>query len=104
MVSSRLHAACGELFLYLRQGRIFHRAVPPSTEWPESRRREYFWLCQRCSTRVTVVIKDGVGTVQPSLPRTPERRSRGASGRRNTFRFLELRYWISGRRSVASGR
>ena len=71
MLSKCLNAACGESFRYLRQGRIFHLEVPPSSESPEPHRREYFWLCGRCSTTLTVVIKDGVGTVQPRFLELP---------------------------------
>jgi hypothetical protein len=71
MLSKCLNAACGEPFRYLRQGRIFPLEVEPSSESPEPRRREYFWLCGRCSATLTVVIKNGVGTVQPRFLELP---------------------------------
>jgi len=71
MLSKCLNAACGEPFRYLRQGRIFYLEVPPSSESPEPHRREYFWLCERCCTTLTVVIRDGVGTVQPRFLQLP---------------------------------
>jgi hypothetical protein len=71
MLSKCLNTICGEPFRYLRQGRIFHLEVPPSSGTSESRRREYFWLCGRCSATLTIVIKNGVATVQPRFLELP---------------------------------
>jgi hypothetical protein len=53
-------------FRYLRTGRIFHLQIPAMADSPGStQRREYFWLCGQCCTRLTVVVQNGVGMVQP---------------------------------------
>ena len=71
MLSKCLNSACNTPFRYLREGRIFHLQVPPVTNAPGSGRREYFWLCGCCCTTLTVVIKNGAGTVQPRFLELP---------------------------------
>ena len=71
MLSKCLNSACNTPFRYLRDGRIFHLQVPALVGVPGSGRREYFWLCGHCSSRLTVVIKDRVGTVQPRFLEIP---------------------------------
>lgn len=65
MLSKCLNSACNTPFRYLREGRIFHLQVRPVTGAPGSGRRECFWLCGPCCTTLTVVIRNGAGTVQP---------------------------------------
>jgi len=55
----------------LREGRIFHLQLPPAPDSPGPECREYFWLCGQCSNTLTVVIKDGVGAVQPRFLELP---------------------------------
>jgi hypothetical protein len=72
MLSKCLNSACSTPFRYLREGRIFHLQIPASSDSPGSAlRREYFWLCGQCCTRLTVVVKNGVGTVQPRFLELP---------------------------------
>ena len=69
MLSKCLNPACTSTFRYLRDGRIYQLEIPPS---PNSSaripRREYFWLCERCSSRMTVVLRDGHGSVEDRRP------------------------------------
>jgi hypothetical protein len=59
-------------FRYLREGRIFHLQTSSPSDSPGSPMRwEYFWLCGQCCTRLTVVVKNGVGTVQPRFLESP---------------------------------
>jgi hypothetical protein len=66
MLSKCLNSTCSTPFRYLRDGRIYHLEIPARGEGPlERSRREYFWLCGRCCASLTVVVKNGAGTVQP---------------------------------------
>jgi hypothetical protein len=71
MLTKCLNTACTVPFRYLREGRIFHLQLPPRPDSPGPGRREYFWLCGQCSNTLTIVIKDGVGTVQPRFLELP---------------------------------
>ena len=72
MLSKCLNSDCGIPFRYLRDGRIFHLEISPANGPPAfAVRREYFWLCGQCCTRLTVVVKNGVGTVQPRFLQLP---------------------------------
>jgi hypothetical protein len=67
-----MNSECSTPFRYLREGRIFHLQIPAPNSTPGSPvRREYFWLCGPCCTRLTVVVKDGVGTVEPRFLQLP---------------------------------
>jgi hypothetical protein len=67
-----MNSACSTPFRYLREGRIFQLQIPATSNSPGSaQRREYFWLCGHCCTRLTVVVKNGVGTVQPRFLELP---------------------------------
>ena len=65
MLSKCLNPACTSTLRYLRDGRIYQLEIPPS---PNSSaripRREYFWLCGPCCSKMTVVLRDGRGSVQ----------------------------------------
>lgn len=63
MLSKCLNSTCSTPFRYLREGRIFRLEIP-SRGAVSVQRWEYFWLCGRCCTTLTVVVKDGAGTVQ----------------------------------------
>src|SRR5712691_8349207 len=72
MLSKCLNSACSTSLRYLREGRIFHLQIPASSDSPGSTLRwEYFWLCGRCCTRLTVVVKNGAGTVRPCFLELP---------------------------------
>jgi hypothetical protein len=65
MLAKCLNSNCNMPFRYLREGRIYHLEIRLARDFPNSPvRREYFWLCGQCCARFTVVVKNGVGTVQ----------------------------------------
>lgn len=64
MVAKCLNPTCSAPFRYLSDGRIFHLEIPVAGDNGTSRKREYFWLCDRCCSRFTVVLKNGTGALQ----------------------------------------
>jgi hypothetical protein len=75
MVTKCANPACGEPFRYLRGGKLFLVDLPHSSASPangnalarQGRTAEYFWLCDQCCSKLTVVVdrdgKAGVGRV-----------------------------------------
>jgi hypothetical protein len=81
MLSKCANPACLSSFLYLHEGKLFrihidtkttdlHSAagIDPQAKKPV-RRVEFFWLCQECSTKMTVSFEEGVGVKIHSLTR-----------------------------------
>jgi len=79
MLSKCANPECSTRFLYMRGGKLFRwdqlQGVKDSgvnsdfTIKKESRRVEFFWLCDKCAPRMTVVFRKGVGiTTKPLLP------------------------------------
>ena len=65
MLSKCLNPACSTPFHYFRDGRIFHlETVSSSAADGTARRREYFWLCGRCSTTMKVTLRNGAPVVE----------------------------------------
>ena len=59
MLAKCLNPICSQTFRYLSDGRIFHLEIPVAGDTVTSRRREYFWLCDSCCAKFTVVLKNG---------------------------------------------
>lgn len=58
MVTKCANPSCGASFRYLRGGKLFlvdlpHRSSPLQGD---GRRAEYFWLCARCCSELTVIV------------------------------------------------
>jgi hypothetical protein len=79
MLSKCANPECSTRFLYLRGGKLFRwdqlegvkdaSINPGPTITKESHRVEFFWLCDRCAPRMTVVFRKGVGiTTKRLLP------------------------------------
>lgn len=64
MLAKCLNPICSATFRYLSDGRIFHLEIPVPGDKSTFRRREYFWLCDDCCARFTVVLKNGTGALQ----------------------------------------
>jgi hypothetical protein len=64
MLAKCLNPTCSATFRYLSDGRIFHLEIPVAGDTVTSRRREYFWLCDSCCAKFTVVLKNGTGAVE----------------------------------------
>jgi hypothetical protein len=72
MLSKCLNPACSTPFRYLRDGRIYQLEIPaPPGSTSSYRRREFFWLCGQCCSTLTVVVREGVGCVQPRYLELP---------------------------------
>lgn len=75
VVNKCANPSCGASFRYLRGGKLFlldlHRpsfGSGPGSAPVEKRAVEYFWLCDRCSSELTVTV-DGNG--RAAVARTP---------------------------------
>lgn len=59
MVSKCANPACSEVFMHLHEGKVFHLSPTPGVEEATggltSALCERFWLCERCSKRMTMV-------------------------------------------------
>lgn len=79
MLAKCLNPICSATFRYLSDGRIFHLEIPLAGNTSTSRRREYFWLCDSCCARFTVVLKNGTGTLESRFLElmSSERREQG---------------------------
>ena len=64
MLAKCLNPICSQTFRYLSDGRIFHLEIPVAGDTVTSRRREYFWLCDSCCAKFTVVLKNGTGVLE----------------------------------------
>jgi len=62
MLSKCSNPECSTRFLYLHSGKVFRLNADPPSE-PRRRRREYFWLCDDCATRMTLVFRPGLGVI-----------------------------------------
>jgi hypothetical protein len=84
MLNKCANPTCANRFRSLRSGRLFqvespthrhHHALPedsPDYAPSPTRRLEYFWLCQDCSTALTLIYDPGSGiTVVPAASRPP---------------------------------
>ena len=86
MLSKCANPACSATFLYLREGKLFQLETPQpasgnltsAQKTPESgrqsdsagqRRVEYFWLCNSCSSELTLHYRDGEGVMVVPIPR-----------------------------------
>jgi hypothetical protein len=65
MLSRCLNPACSAPFRYLRNGRIYQLEIPAAHgNYSAKPRREYFWLCGRCCSEFSVVLRDGHGCIE----------------------------------------
>ena len=79
MLSKCANPDCSKPFLYLREGKLFRLEIPIEanaendegpglgTKTAVCYRVEFFWLCDDCSDRVTVVWKRGQGVEAVAL-------------------------------------
>ncbi len=78
MLSKCANPECPTPFHYLREGKLFQveRGSRPqivSGKRPP-RKVEYFWLCGKCATTMTLALR-GQGVVTVPLPETSPRRA-----------------------------
>jgi hypothetical protein len=79
MVSKCSNPVCSAPFLYLHSGKLFRFDTPNGPQAKEAPRPpkkiEFFWLCNACVTKFTVVREAAAGTRVVALPP----RTRGAA-------------------------
>jgi hypothetical protein len=64
MLSQCSNPGCSARFLYLHTGKVFKLNGDPLAEPKSSSRRpEYFWLCEGCALKLTLVFRPGSGVV-----------------------------------------
>jgi hypothetical protein len=79
MIAKCANPACSTPFRYLHEGRLFRfeRGVSEKGQpflsfdatGPErSNRVEFFWLCDQCSTRMTLTYRKGIGVTPSRVP------------------------------------
>jgi hypothetical protein len=80
MLSKCANPECSTPFLHLRDGKLFrwdaravaihlhHSGADASTKKP-NHPVEFFWLCGKCASRMTLVFKEGIGVATRPLGR-----------------------------------
>ncbi len=71
MVTKCANPSCSASFQYLRGGKLFLVDLPriPSLKGRKERTAEYFWLCDRCCSELTVTV-DASGQAAVAKART----------------------------------
>jgi hypothetical protein len=62
MLAKCANPSCSASFRRLHEGRLFGLETDPALDSSKARRVEHFWLCQPCSSVMTLCLKDD-GTV-----------------------------------------
>jgi hypothetical protein len=62
MLAKCANPLCSPSFRSLAEGKLFRLETDPALGSSRSNRVEYFWLCQRCSSAMTLRLKED-GTV-----------------------------------------
>lgn len=77
MVSKCANPECSAQFRYLHQGQLFQRDTLPLDQGDPSGRRhvEFFWLCEECSTKMTLVYSKERGVTAQRLNRARAQRA-----------------------------
>lgn len=70
MIAKCANPDCNVAFRYLRGGKLFLLDIPRGAgcEGIHRRRLEYFWLCDRCSATMKVVVKESGEAAIAGLP------------------------------------
>lgn len=77
MLSKCANPQCTASFRYLHDGKLFRMEVPagfPAVDKPPQvakkppQRTEFFWLCEKCSTQMTLVYNKELGITTRPLP------------------------------------
>jgi hypothetical protein len=75
MLAKCCNPSCDAVFRYLYDGRVFVLENDPAVEPEISRRPEYFWLCQRCSSKMTLRLGEDTPVVEMLLLHEIQERS-----------------------------
>lgn len=72
MLAKCANPSCTTPFQYLRDGKLFQMETGlggphPTSDKKPARRIEYFWLCSRCATEMTLAYESGKGVIAVPL-------------------------------------
>jgi len=80
MLAKCANPSCFASFRSLQEGRLFRLeadAIPPSTDFGDSGKAEYFWLCRRCSQELTLRLNENGAVSTRVLPDYAHHHSQG---------------------------
>ena len=86
MVAKCSKLSCSSSFLYLEDGRLFRLESDPAPRSSQSHPVEYFWLCRRCASMMTLRLTEDGKVIAGPLPesiRIPDGAALTAVDRRN---------------------
>jgi hypothetical protein len=67
MLAKCMNPSCSVSFRYLNEGRLFRLEQSDPAKSANLRATEYFWLCNRCSTSMTLRLAEGGGVMTVGL-------------------------------------
>src|SRR5271157_2265423 len=68
MLAKYSDPSCAAPFRYLEDGKLFRLESDPTLRSSKSNRVEYFWLCHRCSSTMTLRLREDGTVVTVLLP------------------------------------
>jgi hypothetical protein len=68
MLANCSNPSCSVPFRHLRDGKLFRVESDPVSRSVKSNRGEYFWLCDRCSSTVSLRLGEEGAVVTVQLP------------------------------------
>ncbi len=68
MIAKCSNPSCAASFRYLKDGRLFRLETAPALGSSESNRVEYFWLCDHCSSTMTLRLSEDGSVIPVLLP------------------------------------
>lgn len=68
MVAKCCNPSCSAHFRYLEEGRLFRLEKDPALRSSNTAAVEYFWLCPRCSSTMTLCISKEGKVIPLALP------------------------------------
>lgn len=67
MLAKCANPVCCAPFRYLEEGELFRLEADPAESRPNSRRPEYFWLCDACSKTMTLRLDESASVRMTAL-------------------------------------
>jgi hypothetical protein len=77
MLAKCCNPSCDAVFRYLYEGRVFVLENDPTVGRETSKRPEYFWLCERCSSKMTLRLGEDTPVVAMLLLHEIQERTDG---------------------------
>ena len=68
MLAKCANSSCSASFRSLKEGRLFRLESEPAIRSSDSNRVEYFWVCDRCSSAMTMRLREDGTVVTVLLP------------------------------------